>query len=115
MGGASPRRVARSHDGSERSSVRARGKLCITCRSSMGRRSPLVRRPARAQIERMAVLVVALVPLFFGYCFILLIARYSPNVPRLEGNRATDGTDDRPEITPDEFADVVHELLRALG
>jgi restriction system protein len=63
----------------------------------------------------MAVLVVALVPLFFGYCLILLIARYSPNVPRLEGNRATDGTDERPEITPDEFADVVHDLLRALG
>ena len=63
----------------------------------------------------MAVLVVALVPLFFGYCLILLIARYSPNVPRLEGNGATDKTDDRPEITPDEFADLVHELLRALG
>jgi hypothetical protein len=63
----------------------------------------------------MAVLIVALVPLFFGYCLILLIARYSPNVPRLEGNRVTDLTDDRPEITPDEFADVVQELLRALG
>src|SRR5579862_4173445 len=63
----------------------------------------------------MAVLIVALVPLFFGYLLILVIARYSPNVPRIEGNRAEAGGDDRPEITPDEFADVVQDLLRALG
>jgi hypothetical protein len=63
----------------------------------------------------MAVLIVALVPLFFGYFLILLIARYSPNVPRVEGNRVGDGADDRPEITPDEFADLVTELLRSLG
>jgi hypothetical protein len=63
----------------------------------------------------MAVLVVALVPLFFGYVLILIIARYSPNVPRVEGNKGTAGADDRPEITPDEFADVVSELLGALG
>jgi hypothetical protein len=63
----------------------------------------------------MAVLVVALVPLFFGYFLILLIARYSPNVPRVEGNRVPEGVDDRPEITPDEFADLVGDLLRALG
>lgn len=63
----------------------------------------------------MAVLIVALVPLFFGYMLILLIARYSPNVPRVEGNQGAQGDDDRPEITPDEFADVVHALLAALG
>ena len=63
----------------------------------------------------MAVLIVALVPLFFGYMLILLIARYSPNVPRVEGNHSSLGNDDRPEITPDEFADVVLDLLRALG
>jgi Restriction endonuclease len=63
----------------------------------------------------MAVLIVALVPLFFGYMLILLIARYSPNVPRVEGNLASQKQDDRPEITPDEFADVVQELLTALG
>jgi hypothetical protein len=63
----------------------------------------------------MAVLVVALVPLFFGYMLILLIARFSPNLPRIEGNQAREGTDDRPEITPDEFADVVQNLLGALG
>jgi Restriction endonuclease len=63
----------------------------------------------------MAVLIVALVPIFFGYVLILIIARYSPNVPRVEGNKNGDGSDDRPEITPDEFADVIDELLRALG
>jgi hypothetical protein len=63
----------------------------------------------------MAVLIVALVPLFFGYMLILLIARYSPNVPRVEGNHGGQGEDDRPEITPDEFADTVHALLAALG
>jgi len=63
----------------------------------------------------MAVLIVALVPLFFGYMLILLIARYSPNVPRVEGNHSSQGDDDRPEITPDEFADVIQELLGALG
>ena len=63
----------------------------------------------------MAVLVVALVPLFFGFMLILLIARYSPNVPRVEGNAVAGQEDDRPEITPDEFADVIAELLGALG
>jgi hypothetical protein len=63
----------------------------------------------------MAVLIVALVPLFFGYFLILLIARYSPNVPRVEGNKLQEGADDRPEITPDEFADLVGDLLGALG
>ncbi len=63
----------------------------------------------------MAVLVVALVPLAAGFLLILFIARYSPNVPRVEGNAARPEDDDRPEITPDEFADVVHELLAALG
>ncbi len=63
----------------------------------------------------MAVLVVALVPIFFGFLLILLIARYSPNVPRVEGNASSGDADDRPEITPDEFADVIAELLGALG
>lgn len=63
----------------------------------------------------MAVLVIALVPLFFGFFLILVIARYSPNVPRIEGNATREGTDDRPEITPDEFADVIAGVLLALG
>jgi hypothetical protein len=63
----------------------------------------------------MAVLVIALVPIFFGFFLILVIARYSPNVPRLEGNATREGTDERPEITPDEFADVIASVLQALG
>jgi hypothetical protein len=63
----------------------------------------------------MAVLVIALVPLFFGFFLILVIARYSPNIPRVEGNQAGGGADDRPEITPDEFADVIGNVLTALG
>jgi hypothetical protein len=63
----------------------------------------------------MAVLVIALVPIFFGFFLILVIARYSPNVPRVEGNATREGTDDRPEITPDEFADVIARVLLALG
>ena len=65
----------------------------------------------------MAVLFVALVPLGFGFLLILLIARYSPNVPRVEGNKSGEAleSDERPEITPDEFADVIAELLGALG
>jgi hypothetical protein len=63
----------------------------------------------------MAVLLVAAVPILFGFMLILLIARYSPNVPRIEGNASTTEKDDRPEITPDEFADVIHGLLGALG
>src|SRR5215472_872003 len=63
----------------------------------------------------MSVLIVAAVPLLAGFLLILLIARYSPNVPRIEGNADQAKQDERPEITPDEFADVVQELLTALG
>jgi len=63
----------------------------------------------------MAVLVVALVPLAFGFFLILLIARYSPNVPRVEGNAVAADKDERPEITPDEFSDVIQEILGSLG
>lgn len=61
----------------------------------------------------MIVFVVALAPIFVGFALILLIARYSPNVPRttlpLGGS-----VDERPEITADEFVDVIEDLLRAL-
>jgi hypothetical protein len=69
----------------------------------------------RLNIESMAVLIIALVPIFFGFFLILVIARYSPNVPRVEGNVTREGADDRPEITPDEFADVIANVLLALG
>jgi len=63
----------------------------------------------------MIVLVIALAPLILGFVLIALIARYSPNVPRQAARGPGDMLDDRPEITPDEFEDVIKELLAALG
>ncbi len=63
----------------------------------------------------MIVLFVALVPLVFGFVLIALIARYSPNVPRHAARAPGEEIDDRPTITPDEFEDIVKELLGALG
>jgi hypothetical protein len=63
----------------------------------------------------MIVLVVALAPLLLGFVLIALIARYSPNVPRHAAQSAGQPNDDRPLITPDEFEDIVKELLGALG
>jgi restriction endonuclease Mrr len=63
----------------------------------------------------MFVLVVAGVPLLVGFALILLIARYSPNVPRVEPLVPGQKLDDRPEITADEFVDLVTDLLSALG
>ena len=63
----------------------------------------------------MIVLFVALAPLVLGFILIALIARYSPNVPRHAVHGPGEATDDRPAITPEEFEDVVKELLAALG
>src|SRR6266851_9170755 len=63
----------------------------------------------------MIVLVVALAPLLLGFLLIALIARYSPNVPRHAAPVPGQATDHRPEITPDEFEDIIKELLVALG
>jgi len=63
----------------------------------------------------MIVLVVALAPLLLGFLLIALIARYSPNVPRHAAPVPGQANDDRPEITPDEFEDIIKELLIALG
>jgi len=63
----------------------------------------------------MIVFLVALAPIFVGFALILFIARFSPNVPRIAPLRAGQKLDDRPEITADEFVDVVKELLEALG
>jgi hypothetical protein len=60
----------------------------------------------------MLVFFVALTPLLIGFFLILMIARFSPDVPRhaekLPG-------DDLPEITGDELRDVVVELFETLG
>jgi hypothetical protein len=63
----------------------------------------------------MIVLFVALAPLVLGFVLIALIARYSPNVPRQAPRAAGEAADDRPAITPDEFDDIIKELLAALG
>jgi len=63
----------------------------------------------------MIVLFVALAPLVIGFVLIALIARYSPNVPRHAARQPGEADDDRPAITPDEFEDIIKELLGALG
>lgn len=60
----------------------------------------------------MGVFVVALGPLVVGLLLILLIARFSPDVPRIAAPSLDDGL---PEITPDELHDVVVELTAKLG
>ncbi len=61
------------------------------------------------------VFLVFILPLVVGLGVIFLIARYSPNVPRVAPLRAGQKLDQRPEITADEFVDTVKELLEALG
>lgn len=63
----------------------------------------------------MIVFLVALTPILVGFGLILLIARYSPNVPRVAPLGLGQRADDRPEITPDEFEDLLKDLLGALG
>src|SRR5262245_5349624 len=63
----------------------------------------------------MGIFFVFLMPLAVGFALIFLIARYSPNVPRVASLKAGQKVDDRPEITADEFIDIVKELLDSLG
>ena len=63
----------------------------------------------------MGFFLIALVPIVFGFGLILLIARYSPNVPRHAAPLPGQADDDRPTITADEFEDIIKELLGALG
>jgi len=60
----------------------------------------------------MGVFIVAIGPLVVGFALIVLIARFSPEVPRHGKPQADDGL---PEITPDELRDVVIELIDKLG
>jgi len=60
-------------------------------------------------------LFVMVAPLVVGFVIILFIARYAPNVPRGPELLASGRTDDRAQITGDEFDDLVQELLAALG
>jgi restriction endonuclease Mrr len=63
----------------------------------------------------MGVFLVFLVPIILGFGLIFLIARFSPNVPRVAPLRLGEKLDERPEITADEFVDLVKDLLQALG
>ena len=63
----------------------------------------------------MLVIVVAVTPLLVGMLVILMIARYSPNVPRVANLRPGATEDQRPQITADEFKDLVEEVVDALG
>jgi len=60
----------------------------------------------------MLVFFVALTPLFVGFALILMIARFSPDVPR---HAEANVDDELPEITGDEFRDVIVELVEKLG
>jgi hypothetical protein len=63
----------------------------------------------------MGVFIIFVAPLLLGFGLIFVIARFSPNVPRTAALRAGQRADERPEITADEFADVIKDLLEALG
>src|SRR5262245_55157356 len=63
----------------------------------------------------MGIFLVFVTPLVIGFGLIFFIARFSPNVPRIAPLRAGQKLDERPEITADEFADTVKDLLEALG
>ncbi len=63
----------------------------------------------------MFALFVMVAPLVAGLGLILLIARFAPNVPRQARLAAGESPDDRPEITGDEFRDLIDELVGALG
>ncbi|MCC6552818.1 MAG: restriction endonuclease [Polyangiaceae bacterium] len=63
----------------------------------------------------MGIFLVFVLPIVVGFGLIFLMARYSPNVPRIAPLRAGQKIDERPEITADEFSDLVRDLLDALG
>src|SRR5829696_5152883 len=63
----------------------------------------------------MSIFIVFLMPLAVGFGLIFLIARYSPNVPRVASLKAGQKMDERPEITADEFIDIVKDLLEVIG
>jgi restriction endonuclease Mrr len=63
----------------------------------------------------MGIFLVFVAPLVLGFGLIMVIARYSPNVPRVATLKAGQKIDERPEITADEFVDTINELLGALG
>ena len=63
----------------------------------------------------MFAIVVMVAPLAIGMALILFIARFAPNVPREASPLVGGKADDRPEITGDEFKDIIEELTQSLG
>jgi hypothetical protein len=63
----------------------------------------------------MIALFVMIAPLAVGMVLILFIARFAPNVPRMATLGTGEDADDRPEITSDEFRDLIEELTGSLG
>jgi restriction system protein len=63
----------------------------------------------------MTALLVMTAPLLVGFLLILIIARFAPNVPREASLAPGEAADDRPEISSEEFRDLVDELVGALG
>ncbi|MCA9618092.1 MAG: restriction endonuclease [Myxococcales bacterium] len=63
----------------------------------------------------MIVIFVMVAPLVVGLGVILMIARYAPNVPRTAPLLGNEIADARPEITGDEFKDLIEELVDQLG
>ena len=57
------------------------------------------------------LIVVLVVAPVIGLLLILLIARFSPNV----GQEADGANDELAEITPDEFADLIQEVISTTG
>ena len=62
------------------------------------------------------VILVMVAPLMVGMMLIFVLARFAPNVARSGPlGHASGGADDpRPEITSDEFRDVIEDLVEAL-
>ncbi|MSP23763.1 MAG: hypothetical protein EXR75_01080 [Myxococcales bacterium] len=63
----------------------------------------------------MFALFVMVAPLVVGGFLIMLIARYAPNVNREPGAGNAAEHDDRPEITSEEFRDLIEEFVAARG
>lgn len=63
----------------------------------------------------MIALFVMLAPLAVGLVLILVLARFAPNVQRETQTMTGALSDERPEITSDEFKDLVEELVSSLG
>lgn len=63
----------------------------------------------------MFALAVMVAPLMVGFALIFFLARFAPNVPRTATLADGEAADTRPEITGDEFKDLIEALVEELG